>query len=989
MNQAPQRKTPQPLESVSPGWNTLPPRASLSSNSPVKNLNGLWRFRWLPRVLEKVAEPVFGAADRDLIPVPASFVMPHLDNFLSGPHGKPVYTNVQFPFPVDPPHTPGENGVGEYQREVNWDNPPRDAVLRFDGIEGAADIWWNGTYVGSTRGSRLPSEFSLRGLLEKSNTITVRVYTFSAASYLEDQDEWWLPGIIRDVSVIERPEVCIADVAVEATWKEGKANLCVNVRSEGSARDQDLKIHIVELNQQLKPGAVTEVSGARPWSAEEPNLYTIRVELSSDGLVVEAVVVKFGFRSVEIVDRTLRVNDKPIKLRGVNRHEHHPLWGRYVPEETLRAELGLMKRHNINAIRTSHYPPTTAMLDLADELGFWVIDECDLETHGFGMVNWVNNPTDDPSWEQALVDRAQRMVFRDRNHPSIIMWSLGNEAGVGSNLGSMSKAIKEIDPSRPIHYEGDQTCEYVDVWSMMYASVDYVEAVGRGEEEPLADLGLEARRREMPFVLCEYAHAMGTGPGGLTEYQTAFDNHSRLMGGFIWEWLEHGIYTQENESVITNYGGDFGEVIHDGNFVIDGLVSAGRDPRAQLIDLAAVFAPIAIEINRDSRSIRLESRFDHIDTSHLSLRWEVVTNGERTGLGEIPHSPLSPRQSENIGLPEKALELLGADSSVLTVWLETKNATSSVPANWAVASAQLISEAGAFEIPLQEKALDDVKQIAEVLSLDSTTGAPTRIGDQEIRDWMLTLWRAPTDNDLRVGWGENDAPAAADRWARLGLDRMVSRLISIESRDDLVLVRTRVGGAATDAGVDCTWSWILSPKGLELQLEVAPFGQWPKEWSSHWARVGVEFNIPGDSEMEVNWFGKGPSPSYPDTGQGAHLGWFGMSVGDLQERTVRPQESSRRGSVRSAVLGRNLSMRFENEVGLTVRPWSTQLVAATTHDHLLPQSSTTNVVIDFACSGVGTAACGPGVLPKYRLPAQKVSGKVQFNRTKTWKEAQG
>lgn len=980
MNLQPKHVAPQPLESTEPGWNTLPARAHFQTDALTQNLNGMWRFRWLPRLADRLAKPVFAASDTDSIPVPASFVMPHLDRFLTQPHGKPIYTNVQFPFPIDAPHPPDENGVGEYFREVVWDNPPINALIRFEGIEGAADIWWNENYLGSTRGSRLPSEFSLDGLIQETNSLAVRVFTFSAASYVEDQDEWWLPGIIRDVLVIEKPEVSISDVSVEASYRDGRAEVLVNIEHSGSS-DQ-LELTLVETGTKLVPGASNWIPEAKPWTAESPQLYTLRVKLGANSASGESAELKIGFRTVEIVGSQLMVNGSPIKFRGVNRHEHHPLWGRHVPEETLRAELALMKRHNVNAIRTSHYPPTTTMLDLADELGFWVMDECDFETHGFGMVNWKNNPTDDPNWEEALVDRAKRMVLRDRNHPSVIMWSLGNEAGVGSNLGAMSRAIKAIDPSRPIHYEGDQSCEHVDIWSMMYASVEHVEAVGRVEEQALDDAELEAKRRQLPFVLCEYAHAMGTGPGGLTEYQNAFDSYDRLAGGFVWEWLEHGIFTEQKGNLATNYGGDFGEVIHDGNFVIDGLVSANREPRAQLTDLAAVFSPVVMKVAAAEGLVELRSRLDHIDTSDLRLRWEVVTNGERVGFGDIDYEPILPRQTSFQKLPVEAIELLDSESSVLTVWLETRTATVAVPANWPVSKAQAISNKGSFSFSSpNESVCSSIHRIEDVLEIDTLTGAVLRIGEEQIAEWKLTLWRAPTDNDLRVGWGENDAPAAAARWAQLGLDRLVSRLISIESDDSSVVVRTRVGGAATDAAVDCKWTWSLETTGLALDLALSPSGQWPSNWDSHWARVGVEFTIAGDETSPISWFGKGPGPAYPDTGQGTSWGWYSMTVGELQERTVRPQESSRRSDVRATRLSEALALSFKTPVGLTVRPWSAVQVAATTHDHLLPETSSKNVVVDFACSGVGSAACGPGVLPKYRLPATRVSGHIFFSLT--------
>lgn len=975
----------QPLKSKDPGWNTLPPRAALKTDATVTDLNGMWRFRWLPISEDTGLAPSFPKGHRELIPVPASFVMPHLDSYLSKPHGLPSYTNVNYPFPIDPPFPPDQNGVGEYERDVNFDNPTEHSVLRFDGIEGAADLWWNGSYLGSVRGSRLPSEFDLSGIVDKHNTLAVRVFTFSAASYLEDQDEWWLPGIIRNVSVIERPDFAIQDVAIEANWVDGEAKLRVEVAaSPGSL----VEIEIIETGTVLKVGEESIVSGASAWSAEAPNLYTLRVRASGDSGHGETVELRFGFRTVKIKDSTLTVNGSPIKLRGVNRHEHHPLWGRTVPEQTVRDELALMKRSNVNAIRTSHYPPSTLMLALADELGFWVIDECDLETHGFGNINWVGNPTDDSSWGSALVDRAERMVQRDKNHPSIIIWSLGNEAGVGKNLGAMAKAIRSIDGSRPIHYEGDQNCEYVDLWSMMYASVDYVEKVGKGMEEALESPALEALRRNMPFVLCEYAHAMGTGPGGLTEYQELFDKYPRLIGGFIWEWLEHGITTVEDGVIKTNYGGDFGELIHDGNFVIDGLVSSDRLPRASLADLAEVFSPVIMDINASGSKLSMTSRFDHSNASHLSLHWHMMQNGSEVKSGQIEFGVLEPRAELVIEMPQEALSALSDNSGVLTVWLQTKIETWAVPAGHVVASAQCISPKGPIEQKKSSERSQVVQTLDEFVAICPQTGKLLKIGNVEVADWALSLWRAPTDNDLRVGWGESDLPALAERWAQLGLNRLSSRLLSLEKiGESRIDVKTRVGAAATNAAVDCTWSWELKGSSVELNLQITPNNHWPNNWPSHWARVAVEFSIEAGANTPVSWFGKGPGPGYPDSGQAAKLGWYCLSIKELQERTVKPQESGRRAEVLQATFGNQLSLSFESAVGLTARPWSPTVIAQTSHDHLLPDSDRAHIVIDFACSGVGTAACGPGVLARYRLPAQPISGCVVFSNVNNGKES--
>ena len=483
------------LESVEPGRGSLPARAYLSSDAPRLSLNGQWQFRLSPGIRSAPAEGWQLGQDFSgftSLTVPSSWPMHG--------HGKPAYTNVQFPFAVEPPHVPEENPIGDHV--LTFEAGPEflpGALLRFNGIDSAGTVWLNGVELGTTRGSRLAHEFDVSGILvQGSNTLAVRVAQFSAASYLEDQDMWWLPGIFRDVTLQARPADGIDDVFVHADYdhRTGEGLLRVEVSRGGEAIDA--VVRVPELGLELAAGQEQRVPGVQPWSAEIPRLYAANV--STQG---ETAALQIGFRSISIEDAQFKVNGRRILLRGVNRHEHHSRLGRVVPRDVVEAELRLMKQHNINAIRTSHYPPHPEFLALADQLGFYVVLECDLETHGFESAGWAQNPSDDPRWASALLDRMQRTVERDKNHPSVIMWSLGNESGTGRNLAAMSRWTKDRDPSRPIHYEGDWSSPYVDVYSRMYADQAETALIGQGHEPPLEDAELDARRRKMPFVLCE------------------------------------------------------------------------------------------------------------------------------------------------------------------------------------------------------------------------------------------------------------------------------------------------------------------------------------------------------------------------------------------------------------------------------------------------------------------------------------------------------
>ncbi|HEY7816062.1 MAG TPA: glycoside hydrolase family 2 TIM barrel-domain containing protein, partial [Nakamurella sp.] len=394
-----------------------------------------------------------------------------------------------------------------------------------------------------------------------------------------------------------------------------------------------------------------------PWSDERPHLYS--GELAAGG---ERIPLRIGFRTVTVADGQISVNGKPILLRGVNRHEWHPETGRALTPETMLADVLLMKRHNINAVRTSHYPPDTRFLDLCDTYGLWVVDECDLETHGFALAGWRNNPSDDPAWLPAYLDRAERMVARDKNHPSVIAWSLGNESGTGQNLAAMAEHIRGRDPSRLIHYEGDhEACTYVDMYSRMYIGYDELEAVGRRAEPATADAEHDTRRRALPFIACEYGHAMGNGPGGLREYQDLYESFTRLAGGFIWEWIDHGIVkTTPDGRAFHAYGGDFGEEVHDGNFIADGLLFPDRTPSPGLLDYKKVIEPVRITVDPADGTIAIRNLHHTRDTEYLHWSWSLEDDGEILGGGDLTVPAVPAGHHATVSWPQEVGILLSA-----------------------------------------------------------------------------------------------------------------------------------------------------------------------------------------------------------------------------------------------------------------------------------------------------------------------------------------
>lgn len=972
------------LASLEPARGTLPPRAYLTSDAPRLSLNGEWHFRLSDGIRTTPGDGWQNGSDLSGftgLPVPSSWSMHG--------HGAPAYTNIKFPFAVEPPNVPEANPIGDHLTEFTA-GPEflPAALLRFDGIESAATVWLNGVELGTTRGSRLAHEFDVSGVLVAgTNTLAVRVAQFSAASYVEDQDMWWLPGIFRDVTLQARPADGIDDVFVHAEYDAGSGEGILRVEAGRSGVAIDAVVRVPALNLELAAGTEHRIPGVSPWSAELPALYAATVSTAG-----ETVDLQLGFRSITIEDAQFKVNGQRILLRGVNRHEHHPRLGRVVPRDVVEAELRLMKQHNINAIRTSHYPPHPEFLALADQLGFYVVLECDLETHGFVDAGWKQNPSDDPRWESALVDRMRRTVERDKNHASVIMWSLGNESGNGRNLEAMSRWTKDRDPSRPIHYEGDWSSAYVDVYSRMYADHAETELIGQGKEEALADPALDSRRRAMPFVQCEYVHAMGNGPGGMTEYQELFDRYPRLMGGFVWEWLEHGITVPAKDGGEQfAYGGDFGEEIHDGNFVTDGLVDANRKPRPGLLDFKKVIEPVRLGVAADWTTVTVRNGFNFADTSALSFRYAVTSDGGTTPGGDVIRegvldvAAVDPGAEATVPLPAGLAGLDGA--AVLTV-----SAVLAADSDWAGAGHEVAWGQGvlsgapaAAHQALECVAVEQAELRLGAVVFNRATGLPVSIGGVPLADFRLVLWWPPTDNDLGRGWfGRDDLPLST-AWHNAGLNRLHSRLLGITADrtaegGEILTVRTRMAAADKQFGVLVDYSWSSDNEWVGLRTQVRPDGEWidgglPVEW----ARIGLEFVLASKAKA-VSWFGQGPHQSYADTGQGARLGRYALPATAMNEDYVRPQESgARSGVIQAAVELAAGSFEVQGApFALTVRPFSQEHLDAAAHrDDLVPDGRT-YVYVDHALRGVGTAACGPGVLEAYRLRPREADFSVEL-----------
>ena len=992
----------------------LPPRARVSSDAPTMSLNGTWQFTYAPD--GPSGDP--GDVRRGAIEVPGCWQ--------TQGYGRPQYQSAQYPIPLDPPHVPDANPMGEYRRR--FDAPDAflaGAFLRFDGIDSTGWVWLNGVDLGWTRGSRLTHEFDVSGLLRaEGNDLVVLVAQWSAGTYVEDQDMMWFTGIFRDVELVARPPGGLRDVQVVADYDPATGHGLLTVRTSGGALagaeivqgsgarlDRWLSAPSEEpepapgdgsgggvrwtLAARRSPdrgpgnratpapagsglpgwsdeaaashgtatGVVVDVGPVDPWTAETPSLYVLRVTTAA-----ETVTLSIGFRRVEITGGLLRVNGSPIRFRGVNRHDAHPVTGRTVTRDGIRADLELMRASHVNAIRTSHYPPVPYLLDLADELGFWVVEEGDVETHGFVIAGFRGNPSDDPAWEPAYVDRTARMVNRDRNHPSVVVWSLGNEAGAGSSLAAASRWAKEADPTRPVHYERDRTYAYSDFFSLMYTPHDRLDEIGRGIRRP--DDPETDGPTDKPVILCEYAHAMGAGPGGLSQYEELFDRYPRLQGGFVWEWCDHTLTQRTRDGMAYQaYGGDFGELVHDGAFAADGLVSATRVPRPALADVAAAFRPVRVTVAGDGSSATIVNRYDYLPLAGWTVTWQRATaSGTRTlGTGTVPVTPPgSACRVDGPGLTPDPAPVArwgdGAQRDVLTCLVH--DATGQEVAVGQLVVGQPVDQ----DDPVASPAPDGPARRATF----DRRGRLTSLGALALHGPEVGLWRAPTDNDH--GWAMKERqPADEEQWRKANLHALARRTDTPTVGPAGPEVTWSTGPIGRDVGVRVSASWRDVAGGVALQASATPYGP----WESTWARIGLDFVVSGfGPRTVVEWEGLGPGPGGPDTGGGATWGRYAATVADWWVDYARPQDNGVRAGVVRVTLrsgDRTLTVASRLPLAVSVRPWTDGEIAAATHPYELPPSDRLILSLNAATHGYGSGACGPGVLPQHRLDPRPVA----------------
>ena len=1038
------------------------------------SLDGTWKFRWTPVPGERIIDfyqTDFNDKDWKDFPVPA--------NWEVNGYGTPIYVSAGYPFKIDPPRVMGEpkadyttykerNPVGQYRRTfvlpVGWE-ADRQTFLCFEGVMSAFYVWINGERVGYSQGSMEPSEFNITDYLKTGeNQIALEVYRYSDGSYLEDQDFWRFGGIHRSIHLIHTPDVRMRDYTIRTlpasagNYKDfilqidpqfsvyrgmtGKGYTLQAVLKDVSGKEivklqgeveeiLDLEHKASRMNEWYpqrgprKTGRLSAmIKSPERWTAETPYLYKLHLTLqNAEGKVIEQAEQSVGFRTVEINKGQLLINGNPVCFRGVNRHEHDPRTARVMSEERMLQDILLMKQANINAVRTSHYPNVSRWYELCDSLGRYVMDEADIEEHGLrGTL------ASTPDWYAAFMDRAVRMAERDKNYPSIVMWSMGNESGYGPNFAAISAWLHDFDPTRPVHYEGAQGVDgnpdpkTVDVISRFYTRVkqEYLNpGIAEGEDKERAENArwerlLEIAERtndDRPVMTSEYAHSMGNALGNFKEYWDEIYSNPRMLGGFIWDWVDQGIYKELPDGrIMVAYGGDFGDKPNLKAFCFNGLLMSDRETTPKYWEVKKVYAPVQLAVNNEQ--LIVTNRNHHIDLSQYRCLWTLTIDGKQKEQGEITLPEVAPGESETITLPafrslsdKKALNRKGNNSNSTNTLSDCQLKVSIVlksDALWAKAghevtweqfclqqgellSADLINK-GALQVKEDDKSLSvsgrgfsvqwEKKAVGSITSL-MYNGKEILTQNHFPVQPVTQAFRAPTDNDKSFGnWLAKD-------WQLHGMDHP---LISLESfdhevrADGAVIVRIRTTNLYKEGNVTTTSVYTISSDGvIDLKTTFLPQGVLPEL-----PRLGLAFCL-APAYNTFTWYGRGPQDNYPDRKTSAATGLWKGTVAEQYVHYPRPQDSGNKEEVQFLTLTdkRNKGIRVdavEDVFSASALHYTAQDLHKETHDCNLKPRPEIILSMDAAVLGLGNSSCGPGVLKKYAIEKKEHTLHIRISK---------
>ena len=958
-------------------------------------LNGTWKFQYFNSIYD-VQEPFFekdyDTENFDEIQVPSVWQMAGYDTH--------QYTNIRYPFPFDPPYVPQDIPCGTYAHTFVYhkdENAPK-AFLNFEGVDSCFYVWINGSYVGYSQVSHMTSEFDITDLLrDGENSIAVLVMKWCDGSYLEDQDKFRMSGIFRDVYILKRPKQAISDYHIKTRIEDMLAKVEIEMKFYSPLNVkisiEDRNGAVVALGSIAEEGtAVLEIASPELWNTENPYLYKLILETEN-----EVIVDHIALRKIEIKDQVIYLNGQKIKFRGVNRHDSDPVTGFTINSEQLTTDLTLMKQHNFNAIRSSHYPNAPFFYEMCDKYGFMVIDEADIEAHGPFMIyrkedtdynrfkRWNEKIADDPAWEEAIVDRVKLMVERDKNRFCIVMWSMGNESAYGCNFEKALEWTKNFDPDRITQYESaryrnyDETYDYsnLDVYSRMYPALSEI-------QEYLDKDGSK------PFLLVEYCHSMGNGPGDFEDYFQMIQDNDKMCGGFVWEWCDHAIAhgTAENGKTIYAYGGDHGEEIHDGNFCMDGLVYPDRTVHTGLLEYKNVYRPArVISYDKESGDLVLHNYMDFDNLKdYVKISYELTQDGLLIGKGKlaevsvVPHS--EGKTNLQVNVPEngkcylkltyhlkKEMPLLEEDYILGFDEIEVsqKDAKCQLAEKW-VEKTVTDSELQVSEDDTQIH----IKGREFAYTIDRRTALFTEMkfaGREYLNHPMeLNIWRAPTDNDMYI----------KSEWKKAHYDKAYTRAYTTEvvqgKHGVKITSHASVVAETVQKILDVTITWKIEAAGkIDADIVVTKDDEFPDL-----PRFGVRMFL--DKKLSATrYFGMGPQESYCDKHQAASHGLYHANVDDLHEDYIRPQENGSHYDCEYVELNNRrygIVVSAENAFSFNASYYTQEELEKKTHNYELTESDSVVFCVDYALNGIGSNSCGPVVLDQYRF--DDVLFRIQF-----------
>ena len=965
-------------------------RTSFYKDSFTKmSLNGEWKFLYLdaPELSPEGFMNKNAGDEWDNIDVPSVWQLRGYDNM--------HYTDVLYLFPVNPPFVPTENPTGIYKRvfDLSEEWMKNDTILKFYGVDSAYDVWVNGIHAGYSKVSRLPGEFDITEyVVPGENDITVRVYKWSDGTYLEDQDMWWMSGIYRNVELINEPKQaildCVCDGSLDETYTNGILSVDLKLKEKQGNGNWELK----DGDTLIKEGKFSTTTGkvsfkeqletVKTWTAETPDLYELTVYMGDD-----QIKVRTGFRKIEMINNNFCVNGQVILLNGVNHHDYNPEEGRCVTYEQMKDDVLLMKKNNINAIRCSHYPANECLYDLCDEYGLYVIDEADLECHGFEWTENFKWITDDPTWRTGYVDRSVRMVKRDRNHPSIIMWSMGNESSFGCNFRSAAEEIRQLDKTRLVHYEEDREAEVTDVYSTMYTRLKGLKEIAESES-----------KGNKPHVMCEYGHAMGNGPGGLKEYQDMFRKYKRLQGGFLWEWYDHGIYTEKDGHSYYRYGGNFGDFPTNGNFCIDGVLMPDRTPSPALLEYKQIIAPVAItKVPGTQKDIYVENYYDFLSLDMVVLKWEVQENGTVIQNGVIDDLDVKPHGKEKVEVSVQPFEVKANKDYYLNVYAVLKNDEKFAEAGHEISAVQFPMDIRTDALEKREKkdafAVSEEQGIMTVSNSEVSVKFHTVFGklisiEKEGKAYVtegpeMTVYRATIDNDMykKEDWMNK-------YFIQKGSEQTM--YLQKEEKEDAVVVTIGkyFGCLNQPWGYECEYVYTIHSNGqveISIQGSTVQNGKLEPEFLP---RIGIKMKTNKDLQ-NTTWYGMGPGESYPDSMAASKMGVYKNTVDGMHTDYVFPQENGHRENVKWFALsdGENtLLCQNKNPLGLNIANYTDESIENAKHPFEIEMDKDVNVHLDYLHSGLGSNSCGEEQLEEYKVKRQDFHMSFAFQIIKSGEE---